>query len=106
MTTREAAEKWGVPLATISKWCKLGKVQAHKEPRKQCIGNAFVWVIPDDAPKPDMRKPPTPVDPTDPREYLKRYQNTKTYRQISDTTGVDIYTLRDMYDDMFLKGEL
>lgn len=44
MGTKEAAERWGYPQATISKWCRQNKIPGAEQDR-----NGSPWHIPKDA---------------------------------------------------------
>lgn len=46
MTLKEAAEKWGIGDRRINTLCLEGRIDGASK-----VGN--VWVIPDDAPKPE-----------------------------------------------------
>lgn len=46
MTLKEAAEKWGIGDRRINTLCLEGRINGASK-----VGN--VWVIPDDAPKPE-----------------------------------------------------
>ncbi len=52
MSTKEAAEKWGVTPKTIAKWCREEKIIFIAKPEK--IGRE--WKIPADAPMPTKNK--------------------------------------------------
>lgn len=45
--TKEASKKWGVTQATISKWCREGKIPGAEHDAK-----GSPWRIPKDAKKP------------------------------------------------------
>ena len=42
--TKEASERWGYPMATISKWCREGKIEGAEQDKK-----GSPWRIPEDA---------------------------------------------------------
>lgn len=50
MGTKEAAEKWGVSQALVSKWCRDGKIQHATQDKKGCP-----WHIPKNATKPNNK---------------------------------------------------
>ncbi len=52
MSTKEAAEKWGVTVNTISKWCREDKIIFTAKPKK--VGGQ--WRIPVDARHPIVNK--------------------------------------------------
>ena len=52
MSTKEAAEKWGVSQSTVAKWCREDKIIFIAKPEK--IGRE--WKIPTEAPMPTKKK--------------------------------------------------
>lgn len=52
MSTKEAAEKWGVTVNTVSKWCREDKIIFIAKPEK--VGGQ--WRIPVDAKYPIVNK--------------------------------------------------
>lgn len=46
--SKEASQKWGVSQATISKWCREGKIKGAEQDAK-----GSPWRIPKDAEKPN-----------------------------------------------------
>lgn len=52
MGTKEAYEKWGISQATISRWCREGKIEGAEQDAK-----GSPWRIPVDAVPPERKKP-------------------------------------------------
>lgn len=50
MGTKEASEKWGVSQATISRWCREGKIEGAEQDAK-----GSPWRIPVDAVPPKRK---------------------------------------------------
>lgn len=51
MGTKEASEKWSVPQAVISSWCRKGLIKGASQDKK-----GSPWHIPKDAVCPKIRK--------------------------------------------------
>lgn len=51
MGTKEAAELWGYTAATITKWCREGRIPGASQ---DCVGSP--WHIPKDAKCPKLAK--------------------------------------------------
>lgn len=116
MTTREAAEKWGVSVARVQDYLLCGRIPGAY----QGVAGGK-WHLPDDAEKPDRAeygtvaramaaKKPKPtakplVKPGEPplsmaekEEHVKRYAHTKCYGDLCVELGCTRVEVREIYD--------
>lgn len=116
LTSSEYAEKMGVKIARVLKWCEKGQLKGI---RKVPYGQGYRYMIPEDAelekryyphereaqpPKPKPEKPPEPPKPQKvwtEREislHIMRYCGTRTYQQLSNDLGLSVAEVRRRYD--------
>ena len=112
MNMTEAAEKWGMHIATLSYHLIHGHVPSAFKYKPGTGGTR--WFIPDDAEKPkayaccrrkaEQKKPKiipkmqAPFTTQEQEAYIRMHAVDKTYREICEATGLTLSEARQCYD--------
>lgn len=53
LSTRQAAHRWGVSPRTVERWAEQGRIKGAQQIGR---GGHGVWIIPDEAGKPEVKR--------------------------------------------------